>query len=98
MYLNRSNAISVSDIASYQQLKIYPQPAKDFIYVEAPLNYSNAVNFELYNSSGIIVYNSTFYPDENQKMKLDISGLEVGIYLINIIDNQHVFCAKFIKQ
>lgn len=98
LYLNRSNAISVSDIASNQQLKIYPQPANEFIYIEVPLNYSNAVNLELYNSSGMIVYNSTFYPEENQKIKLDITGLEVGIYLINIIDDQQVFCTKFIKQ
>jgi hypothetical protein len=98
LYLDKSNAISVSDITSYERLKIYPQPASEYIYVEGPLSYSNAVNLELYNSSGMKVYSSVIYPTENQKIKLDISGLEVGIYLINIIDDQQVFCTKFIKQ
>ena len=69
-----SSPIASSDDAAVaaSSLKIYPNPAKDKIYIES----AKAVKLRLQNSSGIVLLTQTI----NGKGSMDISKLQGGIY------------------
>lgn len=74
-------------------LSIYPNPAKDFLYVNIDKN-SQVENITIQNMHGrtlLHINNMKNYP-------LDISSIPLGIYLVYINTNQGRFMHKFIKE
>lgn len=67
---------------SKNTLKIYPNPAKDFINVEFPDN--SYMNIILTNAAGKVI---STQPITDLTLKLDVSLLEKGIYLITSSGN-----------
>mgnify|MGYP005844196683 CR=1 FL=1 len=70
---------SVSEILLENEVYIYPNPAKDFVYVNANKNINS--NYSLSNFLGKEVMRGEFKSDRN---KLDISELSNGLYYLKI--------------
>ena len=72
-----------SSNSSLAWLKIYPNPASDKLNIlfDRPVN--EMVRIGIINTSGMEVYSSNVIQSGN-KVKLDISGLASGIYIINV--------------
>jgi hypothetical protein len=82
-------ALSVKDFANVD-FTTYPNPATNFININAK---SNISNFKIYNNLGQIV------KEEANKTAADISGLSSGIYMIKVTDESgNSGVNKFIKQ
>ena len=66
------------------QIKVYPNPATNFIYVKSSLNLKSLA-FEIYDINGRIVKSG----EElfNQQLSINISDLSSGIYILNINNN-----------
>lgn len=74
---------------------IYPNPASEYLYVDANYQYESNLRWEIYNSfqrkvkAGCIIASGT-------TNKIDIEMLPIGYYFIRIIGNQSPVVKKFI--
>ena len=82
--LSNCEVLGVNDF--YQnQIKVYPNPAANFIYVKSSLNLQN-IDFEIYDINGRIVRSGKEL--FNQQLSINISDISSGIYILNINNNE----------
>lgn len=70
----------------------YPNPAKNYLEIET--YFSASFNIEVFNINGILVKSDISY---GPKVKLDISKLSSGIYLVKMKDKKSIKYFRFIK-
>jgi len=85
--------LAINDILNDNSIiKIYPNPAKDFINIEN----ANASKIEIYNLNGQKLNVLDNINQTNQK--IDLSQYSAGIYFIKIIGLENTKIVKFEKQ
>ena len=82
---------SVSSLIEHDNLKIYPNPATDFLHID--LDTSESLEVRIYNEMGLSILNSE---QAAGKSLLDISILKEGIYFINISNRTLNITSKFV--
>lgn len=75
--------------------RIYPNPAKSYIVVEADQTPKEACYLEIFNPNGIKVLEKQI---ETTTTFLNLASLSNGIYFVRIADNGKLFTQKFIKR
>lgn len=75
-------ALSVNSISTNNDVKIYPNPVQNELSIDLK-NYSQA-NAKIISLNGNTVFETTLNTYQN---KLDISGLDSGIYVVQVITN-----------
>ena len=83
--------LNISDAAPQTDVNIYPNPAKDYIYIDLPEEKIKGIC--LYNISGVLL--------KEQKGNMtgaDISSLPQGMYLLTIETDENVITKKFVKE
>jgi surface protein len=70
-------------------ISIYPNPAKDKLFI---LGLSTSSKVSIYNVLGKLVFSET------TSSELDLEGLQSGLYIVKIIDQQKEITRKFIKN
>ena len=76
-------------------LKLFPNPAKDFIYLDHSLNVPNT-KFNIYNNCGKVVLSNKELQSLNGK--LDISCISDGIYYLEIIEQSNKIIIPFMVK
>lgn len=79
------------------QIQLYPNPTGDIINIQAPFFQRGGLTVDIYNLSGLKVAESFFGTGSNT-YKLNISGLEPGIYLVKLKAEGTNRVLKFRKQ
>ena len=83
-------------------LKLYPNPFKDRLIIEANLKKQTKINISIYNSFGTLVRKKTLYSGTRLSMDLNeifnIQGLSNGLYLIQVSTINDQRTLKVIKQ
>ncbi len=80
-------------------IEIYPNPAKDMIYIVLPTKLNKEIySVDLYDNKGRIIHTGTVKTECDVPQKLKIDKLEKGIYLINIQGSAINFSRKIIVQ
>jgi len=69
---------------------IYPNPAKDKVFVKSN---DNIENINIYDASGRLCFKSS---NCNQQFKIDVSVFSKGIYAIQIINSKKSIISKLI--
>ena len=88
------STLSVLDYVINSGLILYPNPAKDLISIKSELN--NIIEIKIYNYTGKLLYSEE---SKNGINTINISKLNVGIYLIKFKDNSNnISISKFIKN
>jgi Zn-dependent metalloprotease len=65
-------------------VRIYPNPASEAIYVEAPLNGNNVINLQVYSVVGKLIYQES-YTNNGQPHQLNIGTIAAdGTYFIKL--------------
>lgn len=82
--------LSVRDDISHS-INIYPNPAKDFIFISSDIEDRSFSNFRIYNLFGQEIYKAEI-PIEG-RVRVDLTGYEKGTYIINI----NGIIKKFVK-
>jgi hypothetical protein len=77
---------------SAQQIKIYPNPVQNIIYISDINQYFNS-NYYIYDIQGKLMYSNFLFTNQ-----IDVSNLNSGTYLIKIVKETEVFIAKFVKN
>ena len=89
---NDDDDVSVACSYTFSDIHIYPNPAKNLIYLSGEILKQNPI-YEIYNVVGEKVINNKLIND-----KIDITKLSAGIYFLKIYTNEGIITRKFIKQ
>ncbi len=82
---------SITNVSASLPVKIYPNPAKDMVYVE---NLSGG-ELSIISMNGSVVLSRNI--DAN-KTSIDVSSLADGVYIIKTVNNNATSTIKFTKQ
>ncbi|MDP8204824.1 MAG: Ig-like domain-containing protein [Candidatus Tenebribacter mawsonii] len=92
-----SDQLSVEEQESNKvNLKVYPNPAKEFVSVKIDGNIYEKLNYQIYNNLGKLVVSGEIFA--NIKNTIDIQNFELGLYIIKIQNQGVVFSGRFIKM
>ncbi|MCF8332002.1 MAG: T9SS type A sorting domain-containing protein [Bacteroidales bacterium] len=84
---------SVPDKNNEQNIKIYPNPAKDHLAIELPRN--SHFSIELFDINGKVLHKSTI---SNQKtVSLDLSMYRSSMFFIRVISDSNIYYQKVVK-
>jgi len=77
------------------ELKMYPNPVKDFVLIELPVSVSKA-NMEIVSMEGRIVHSQGI---NSNKTTIDVSKIPTGMYRVNMmLENDRKLSAKLIIE
>lgn len=90
LQIQKINTINDEMMAS-EDMKVYPNPCSNNLFIEwAKLKDQAAVDVQITDLTGKTVFRETnFDVYYSPKMRLDLSGLQPGIYLASITDNNY---------
>ena len=88
------DALGIEDLA-FENLKIYPNPVKDILYIDIPNNH-DSVEISIVDIKGSQVLNRQM---QSKEIMMDISHLESGMYFMIVKDLQtkEILTKKLIK-
>lgn len=95
-YLSVTNPTSIKKIRAANNIRLIPNPAKDFVVLEF-INPLNAVYYRLrvINNFGQTIYNQTFNAENiHQPIKIKTSSWAAGIYIFNISSDKDQLTQK----
>ncbi len=76
------------------EIQYYPNPVKQAITVKTGLD--SGCRLQLYNSIGMLVL--TQYSSNGNEVLMDMSGIDLGIYILQVIQNETNINIKIIKE
>ncbi|MCB0516979.1 MAG: T9SS type A sorting domain-containing protein [Chitinophagales bacterium] len=103
-YSNNQTCITIDNInvglenlnAEAETYCIFPNPAKDLLYINIPSENAAQTTLEIFDLSG--KNQNLRYTYQNKQIHLDVSTLPEGVFIAKITDPQgNVFVRKFVK-
>jgi len=86
----------IKEITENPEVKIFPVPADNFIFIENPLqNGKENYKVEIFSSTGQLISENELKGPEN---KVDVSSLPPGIYFLKYSSEQNILIKKFLKK
>ena len=86
-----SATLSVEEVAGHSQIKVFPNPAKEYLTIRLG-NEMELQKADMYNNVGQLVLSS------GNSQEINVAGLSQGIYLLEIQTNQGKEIRKIIVQ
>lgn len=81
-----------------QSLNVYPNPAKDVVYLEFSNSKTSELSYDVRDVSGKVLYQNTqFVNSGHNKVPVDVSAFSKGIYIITLHDGANVLYKRFTK-
>lgn len=71
------------NIYDLQSLKLYPNPANDFLFIDYEIVYLKEAKIKIYDSIGAVVYTSEL-KEKSDKLKVSVSEFENGLYFCSL--------------
>lgn len=78
-------------------IKVYPNPFKNYLTLEGPLNQSEFLICELFDMSGRLILKSETNQPLTQKIQISTTGIAEGMYLLNITTDKGSFKHKITR-
>ena len=97
-YKNLVTSANTEEKAANERLLIFPNPAKEELYISYPLLVGQPLAVEIVSITGKVVYRQDVDIPEGTNLSLDISTIPNGIYLYRSFHETTVLTAKFIKR
>lgn len=91
------NRTGLDDIQSVG-LEVYPNPATDYIIMSWNHNFPGDAKVRLSNVDGSVVYTDSITNDASGEYRINISHLQSGIYMLEVITGSESYIQKVIKQ
>jgi len=85
-------------ISAAEAVKLYPNPASSQINLSFEQSLNQALQIEIYNSAGQLVYQKSVSAFIDT-YRIDISKLKAGVYFVQLqSDGKKVYRTKFVKR
>lgn len=95
-YKESLNTLDITENVGFQ---IYPNPVKEFVHININTHILTHGTIQIYDINGALVRTHTIQKNDSSDVKLDVSQLKKGIYIVKIIDDKKaVFVKKIIKE
>jgi hypothetical protein len=93
-------ALSISEVRISDPLKLYPNPAKEELYVEIHMDSPGLHVLEIYSITGELVLIHRIDGSENstELQKINLKGLAPGMYILHARSRKSSWQSKFLKQ
>ncbi|PCH92534.1 MAG: hypothetical protein COB85_08045, partial [Bacteroidetes bacterium] len=88
-----STLIGIYELNKVAGIKVYPNPADNFISIEVSLSDISAGEIQLYNVHGEMIYRQSVGYGQNSTYVIDLSEYSNGIYFIKL-ETQHISIVK----
>lgn len=79
------------------QIRLYPNPAGDFMNVHVPETYKN-LNIEVVNLNGKLLLSNNFTNRTSEAVIINLSSLTPGIYFLKINSDDTIITKKLVKK
>ena len=71
------------DLLDLQELKLYPNPVSDYLFVDYDILFVKEAKLIIYNSIGAIVYKKNLH-EKQDNLKLSVSDYKNGLYFCSL--------------
>jgi hypothetical protein len=88
-------AVSINPTIDNGGISIYPVPASDLLTVNFELETQLPLNFSVYDLTGKRVLYKSNEPSGSRELRLDVSGLHPGVYLLKVSNREMQAVRKF---
>jgi hypothetical protein len=79
--------VTVKELSASNNIKVYPNPASDYIFIENNGNFKTNSSINLYDLNGRLILNKV---NNDNNVKIDLNGLKAGIYLLEVNNDNGV--------
>lgn len=90
-------SVGIKEINSISNIQLFPNPANDLVNIKFENASGLKRNLKLYNSLGATIKEENLVPT-NEPFQLDLTGLESGLYLLEINSDNNKQSFKLVKQ
>jgi hypothetical protein len=98
-YIRVENCQAVNDLQRVTSLVVYPNPAKERIYLKITEGNPEDFSLLIYNSLGFLVWETEIEEIlPGNFFSLDISRLPEGIYILKLKTDRQIFTGKLIRE
>lgn len=98
MFIEPEDASAVVELSADNLITVGPNPAKEFVNIGMEFTKSfDDVNIMITDATGRVVLMNDLQNIQNHQMRVDVSNLMAGIFLVNITTPEGVRTEKFIK-
>jgi len=87
----------IGDDISSSGFSTYPNPARDELIITSKQNDRNLTDVKVYSSTGRLVLDHSAIP-EGPEVRVNISALKPGLYILSVSDGINSKKIKFVKQ
>ncbi|MFC2137232.1 cadherin domain-containing protein [Bacteroidota bacterium] len=91
------NPVSIDEIINIDEIKIFPNPANEELYVQLPEKMEKGT-LELITFNGQLLYSSVITSENVNPVKVSLQEIENGMYFIRIVVGDENYQFKFIKE
>ena len=96
--MSKKQRISNLNISKFENIRLYPNPANDHVYLYFGDDYPGELRISIASVQGFVLQTKELYDTQaNQIIELDVAGLQVGQYLIQISDGKDQRILQMIK-
>ncbi len=86
----------INNIKSIDNINLWPNPAKNTLYVSFDSDFNKPTKVILINTLGEVVYNNIV--EDNNKMQIDIKSFPQGIYFVKLTSGNSLISKMFVKR
>ena len=86
--------VNVEELSEENEVKIFPNPANDHIYINASGN--GIVSIDIYTLSGKRALHYECNSLDNESIKININSLENGAYIVKFKNNDSIYFEKLL--
>ena len=83
--------LGIQPIINKNQLSLYPNPVQDVLQINLP---GNTGILEIFDISGKSLILKEI---QGNKISIDVSGLDHGIYFVKVLSDNQILTGKFVK-
>ncbi len=83
--------------APSEEVRVYPNPAVDEVFLELPVPSGQNIQVEVYTSTGVLMETTALRPQGKNRLVMDVVGWRSGFYLIRIETDEEIYTASFFK-
>jgi len=77
---------------NYDHVSVYPNPTNSWVNIDFKRNINKNITLKLFNIQGMLIKSTEYKSSE--KIKLDLSNLSKGSYIIQITSDNHTYTVE----